>query len=170
MSRFQGEDGGFAEEVPLWTDLSPLLSASTGSLERNNFYISTIWLHAGYMELRERLKQTFTTLFGYLDKRQRRITAAVEARSLGHGVTAVAQATWNEPPQYAQGPWRALTQRKPGVPLRRSRKAGAGASLWSSAIREYWKNWTALWTRTRGAIRCRRFDGPARVHVSWPMR
>ena len=78
------------------------------------------------MELQERLKQKFTTLFGYLDERQRRIAAAVEARSLGHGgVTAVAQATGMSRPSIHKGLGE-LKQRKPGVPLGRSRKAGAG--------------------------------------------
>ncbi len=78
------------------------------------------------MELQERLKQKFTTLFAYLDERQRRIAAAVEARSLGHGgVTAVALATGMSRPSIYKGLGE-LTQRKPGVPLGRSRKAGAG--------------------------------------------
>ena len=72
------------------------------------------------------MKQKFTTLFGYLDERQRRIAAAVEARSLGHGgVTAVAQATGMSRPSIHKG-LGGLKQRKPGVPLGRSRKAGAG--------------------------------------------
>src|SRR5260370_11099891 len=78
------------------------------------------------MELQERLKQKFSTLFGYLDERQRRIAAAVEARSLGHGgVTAVALATGMSRPSIHKGLGE-LTQRKPGVPLVRSRKSGAG--------------------------------------------
>jgi len=78
------------------------------------------------MELQERLKQKFSTLFGYLDERQRRIAAAVEARSLGHGgVTAVALATGMSRPSIHKGLGE-LTQRKPGVPLGRSRKSGAG--------------------------------------------
>lgn len=78
------------------------------------------------MELQERLKQKFTTLFVYLDERQRRIAAAVEARSLGHGgITAVALATGMSRPSIHKGLGE-LTQRKPGVPLRRLRKAGAG--------------------------------------------
>ena len=56
------------------------------------------------MELQERLKQKFSTLFGYLDERQRRIAAAVEARSLGHGgVTAVALATGMSRPSIHKG-------------------------------------------------------------------
>jgi len=78
------------------------------------------------MELHERLKQKFSGLFTYLDERQRRIAAAVEARSLGHGgITAVAQATGMSRPSIHKGLGE-LTQRKPGVPLGRSRKAGAG--------------------------------------------
>jgi len=78
------------------------------------------------MELQERLKQKFTTLFCYLDERQRRIAAAVEARSLGHGgITAVARATGMSRPSIHKGLGE-LRQRKPGVPLGRSRKAGAG--------------------------------------------
>ena len=78
------------------------------------------------MELQERLKQKFTTLFSYLDERQRRIAAAVEARSLGHGgITAVALATGMSRPSIHKGLGE-LMQRKPGVPLGRSRKAGAG--------------------------------------------
>ena len=78
------------------------------------------------MELQERLKQKFTTLFCYLDERQRRIAAAVEARSIGHGgITAVARATGMSRPSIHKGLGE-LRQRKPGVPLGRSRKAGAG--------------------------------------------
>jgi hypothetical protein len=78
------------------------------------------------MELHERLKQKFSVLFTYLDERQRRIAAAVEARSLGHcGITAVAQATGMSRPSIHKGLGE-LTQRKPGVPLGRSRKTGAG--------------------------------------------
>lgn len=78
------------------------------------------------MELQERLKQKFNTLFCYLDERQRRIAAAVEARSLGHGgITAVALATGMSRPSIHKGLGE-LTQRKPGVPLGRLRKAGAG--------------------------------------------
>lgn len=78
------------------------------------------------MEFQERLKQKFTTLFGYLDERQRRIAAAVEARSLGRGgITAVARATGMSRPSIHKGLGE-LRQRKPGVPLGRSRKSGAG--------------------------------------------
>jgi hypothetical protein len=78
------------------------------------------------MELHERLKQKFSVLFTYLDERQRRVAAAVEARSLGHGgITAVAQATGMSRPSIHKGLGE-LTQRKPGVPLGRSRKSGAG--------------------------------------------
>ena len=78
------------------------------------------------MELHERLKLKFSVLFTYLDERQRRIAAAAEARSLGHGgITAVAQATGMSRPSIHKGLGE-LTQRKPGVPLGRSRKAGAG--------------------------------------------
>ena len=50
------------------------------------------------MELHDRLKQKFSVLFTYLDERQRRVAAALEARSLGHGgVTAVAKATGMSP-------------------------------------------------------------------------
>jgi len=78
------------------------------------------------MELHERLKQKFSVLFTYLDERQRRIAAALEARSLGHGgITAVAQATGMSRPSIHKGLGE-LTQRKPGVPLGRSRKTGAG--------------------------------------------
>jgi hypothetical protein len=78
------------------------------------------------MEIQERLKQKFMTLFVYLDERQRRIAAAVEARSLGHGgITAVALATGMSRPSIHKGLGE-LTQRKPGVPLGRLRKAGAG--------------------------------------------
>lgn len=78
------------------------------------------------MEFHERLKQKFSVLFTYLDERQRRIAAAVEARSLGHGgITAVAQATGMSRPSIHKGLGE-LTQRKPGVPLGRSRKTGAG--------------------------------------------
>lgn len=78
------------------------------------------------MEIQERLKQKFTTLFGYLDERQRRIAAAVEARSLGRGgITAVAAATGMSRPSIHKGLGE-LTQRKPGVPLGRTRKPGAG--------------------------------------------
>ncbi|MCW5978943.1 MAG: hypothetical protein KIT09_12760 [Bryobacteraceae bacterium] len=78
------------------------------------------------MELHERFKQKFAVLFAYLDERQRRIAAALEARSLGHGgVTAVAKATGMSRPSIHRGLGE-LTQRKPGVPLGRSRKPGAG--------------------------------------------
>jgi len=78
------------------------------------------------MEIQERLKQKFTTLFCYLDERQRRIAAAVEARSLGHGgITAVALATGMSRPSIHKGLGE-LELRKPGVPLGRLRKAGAG--------------------------------------------
>ncbi|MCZ2148731.1 MAG: ISAzo13 family transposase [Bryobacterales bacterium] len=78
------------------------------------------------MEFQERLKQKFTTLFGYLDERQRRIAAAVEARSLGRGgITAVARATGMSRPSIHKGLGE-LRQRKPGVPLGHSRKSGAG--------------------------------------------
>ena len=78
------------------------------------------------MELHERLKQKFSVLFTYLDERQRRIAAAVEARCLGHGgITAVAQATGMSRPSIHKGLGE-LTQRRPGVPLGRSRKTGAG--------------------------------------------
>ena len=78
------------------------------------------------MELQERLKQKFATLFAYLDERQRRIAAAVEARALGRGgITAVALATGMSRPSIHKGLGE-LTQRRPGVPLGRSRKSGAG--------------------------------------------
>src|SRR5260370_36010104 len=78
------------------------------------------------MELHERLNEKFSTLFGYRDEGQRWIAAAVEARSLGHGgVTAVALATGMSRPSIHKGLGE-LTQRKPGVPLGRSRKSGAG--------------------------------------------
>jgi hypothetical protein len=78
------------------------------------------------MELHERLKQKFSVLFTYLDERQRRIAAAAEARSLGHGgITAVAQATGMSRPSIHKGLGE-LTQHKPGVPLGRSRRVGAG--------------------------------------------
>ena len=78
------------------------------------------------MELHERLKQKFSVLFTYLDERQRRVAAALEARSLGHGgVTAVAKATGMSRPSIHKGLGE-LSQRRPGVPLGRSRKIGAG--------------------------------------------
>ena len=78
------------------------------------------------MELHERLKQKFSVLFSYLDERQRRVAAALEARSLGHGgITAVAKATGMSRPSIHKGLGE-LSQRQPGVPLGRSRKVGAG--------------------------------------------
>src|SRR6478609_4622203 len=78
------------------------------------------------MELHDRLKQKFSVLFTYLDERQRRVAAALEARSLGHGgVTAVAKATGMSRPSIHKGLGE-LSQRRPGVPLGRSRKLGAG--------------------------------------------
>jgi len=78
------------------------------------------------MELHERLKQKFSVLFTYLDERQRRVAAALEARSLGHGrVTAVAKATGLSRPSIHKGLGE-LSRRQPGVPLGRSRKVGAG--------------------------------------------
>src|SRR5271167_4667342 len=78
------------------------------------------------MELHERLKQKFSVLFTYLDERQRRVAAALEARSLGHGgVTAVANATGMSRPSIHKG-LSELSARQPGVPLGRSRKVGAG--------------------------------------------
>ena len=78
------------------------------------------------MELHERLKQKFSVLFTYLDERQRRVAAALEARSLGHGgVTAVAKATGMSRPSIHKGLGE-LSRRQPGVPLGRSRKVGAG--------------------------------------------
>jgi Rhodopirellula transposase DDE domain len=78
------------------------------------------------MELHERLKQKFSVLFTYLDERQRRVAAALEARSLGHGgVTAVASATGMSRPSIHKG-LSELSARQPGVPLGRSRKVGAG--------------------------------------------
>jgi hypothetical protein len=92
------------------------------------------------MELQERLKQKFSTLFGYLDERQRRIAAAVEARSLGHGgVTAVALATGMSRPSIHKGLGE-LTQRKPGVPWGVPVSPGPDASRWSNAIRELLRN------------------------------
>jgi hypothetical protein len=70
------------------------------------------------MELHERLKQKSSVPFTYLDERQRRMAAAVEARSLGHGgITAVAQATGMCRPSIHKALGE-LTQRKPGVPCR----------------------------------------------------
>ena len=78
------------------------------------------------MELHERLKQKFSVLFTYLDERQRRVAAALEARALGYGgVTAVAKATGMSRPSIHKGLGE-LSGRQPGVPLGRSRKAGAG--------------------------------------------
>jgi hypothetical protein len=78
------------------------------------------------MDADERLEQKFSVLFLYLDERQRRIAAAAEARSLGYGgVTQVAKASGMSRPSIHKG-LDELKQRKPGVPLGRSRRAGAG--------------------------------------------
>ena len=78
------------------------------------------------MELHDRLKQKFSILFNYIDERQRRIAAALEARSLGRGgITAVAKAAGISRPSIYKGLGE-VTQRRPGVPVGRSRKAGAG--------------------------------------------
>jgi hypothetical protein len=81
------------------------------------------------MDVEERLKQKFSTVFPYLDEKQRRIVAAAEARSLGHGgVTRVAKAAHISRPSIHKG-LDELKQRKPGLPLGRSRKAGGGRKL-----------------------------------------
>ena len=78
------------------------------------------------MDADERLKQKFSVLFLYLDERQRRIAAATEAKSLGRGgVSVVARASGMSRPSIYKGLVE-LKQRKPGVPLGRSRKKGAG--------------------------------------------
>jgi hypothetical protein len=78
------------------------------------------------MDTDERLKQKFSILFAYLDERQRRIAAAVEARSLGRGgITRVAKAAGMSRPSVHKGLGE-LKQRKPGVPLGRVRKPGGG--------------------------------------------
>ena len=78
------------------------------------------------MDADERLEQKFSVLFLYLDERQRRIAAAAEAKSLGYGgVTQVAKASGMSRPSIHKG-LDELKQRKPGVPLGRSRRAGAG--------------------------------------------
>ena len=78
------------------------------------------------MDVDERLKQKLSSLFPYLDERQRRIAAAVEARSLGHGgITRVASAAGLSRPVIHKG-LDELKARKPGLPLGQSRKAGGG--------------------------------------------
>lgn len=78
------------------------------------------------MDVDERLKQKLSSLFPYLDEKQRRIAAAVEARSLGHGgITRVANAAGLSRPVIHKG-LDELKERKPGLPLGQSRKAGGG--------------------------------------------
>ena len=82
------------------------------------------------MDVDERLKQKLSSLFPYLNEKQRRIAAAVEARSLGHGgITRVASAAGLSRPVIRKG-LDELKDRKRGLqPAREFQDQGRGRPL-----------------------------------------